>query len=129
MPLNLSCLRYDNFIVDNFDTPSPYTPTAYSESHIRFHMQHYTELPRVINIRQSQRADTYRADDHDNIIYYIQSHEERAQNVHRIIVPTQSIAVLMIVSTQPLESSRSINPSLVLSCPIPLLIARENPGN
>jgi len=88
LPPNLAYLRYDNFIVDKFDTPSPSTPIAYSESNIRLHMHNYTELSRVIYIKNSQHTDTYRADGHGNIIHSIQSHEAPSQNVHRIIVPT-----------------------------------------
>jgi hypothetical protein len=126
LPPNLTHLiRYDNFIVDNFDTPSPSTPTAYSKSNIRMHMQNYTELPRVINIRKPQHADTYRADGHGNMTNSIQSHEEPLQNVQRIIVPTQSTSLRIIVSAKTLESSRPMNPSLILSGSIPWLIACE----
>ncbi len=98
---NIADLRYDNFVVDNLDTPSTSTPTAYYKSNIRLHMHMhiYTELPHKINIRQSQRADTYRANGHGNIINSIQSREVPSHNVHRIIVPIQSIVVRMLVFT------------------------------
>jgi hypothetical protein len=127
LPPNSAYLRYDNFIVDSSDTPSSCTPTAYSEINIRLRTHNYTELLSVINIRKSQQADTYRVDDHGNIINYIQSHEAPSQNLHRIIVPTQSTSLVMIVFAKSVESYRPINPTLILSDPIPWLIARENP--
>jgi len=82
-------------------------------------MHVYAQSPHVINIRQSQRADTHRADGHSNTIYSIKPHEAASQNVQHIIAPIQPITLRMIGFSKPLESSIPINPPYILSGPIP----------